>query len=190
MLKRTLLILMATTAAFATSASQADAFNPCTPENTAVLFDASIAERGLQGEATGIRKIDGAWTFLRCEMTLDPGEWAKDTPAERCQVKAHELVHLIRGDDVHTADGLMALVPGWFAGCHTLRERVRHDIEAMVPLGAQVACGKWQGRAFTCVVDWATDSGRSRVRAYRVQTRGSAYAIRRIAGPAWLRQAR
>lgn len=186
---RILLVVIAITAAFATSASQADAFNPCTPENTAVLFDAAVGARGNQGEATGIQKIDGVWTFLRCEMTLDPKTWAADTPAERCTVKAHELVHLIRGDDEHTADGLMAHVPGWYGPCHTLRERVRHDIEAKVPLGAQVACGKWQNghRAFTCIVDYATADGQSRMRAYRVRTRGDAYAIRRIAGPAWLR---
>lgn len=154
--------------------------NPCTPENTTVLFDPALAARGLQGEATGIRKIDGVWTFLRCEMTLDPATWAQDTPAERCQVKAHELVHLIRGDDLHAPAGLMAPVPGWFATCHTLRERVRRAIEAVVPFGAQVACGKWQGRSFSCFADWCEDNGRPHARRYRVRTRGEIYAIRRI----------
>lgn len=162
--------------------AQADA-NPCTPENTTVLFDPAVGARGNQGEATGVQKVAGVWTFLRCEMTLDPAAWATDTPAERCQVKAHELVHLIRGDDLHAPSGLMAPVPGYFAPCRTLRERVRHDLEAITPFGGQVACGRWEGRAkraFTCLTDWADTRGRYFERHYRVRTRGDAYAIHRL----------
>lgn len=205
---RILLVVIATTAAFATSASQADALtpeqvadaawpnSPCHGQTIADIPKVGItasdtgqtlagAASGLATDETGVPEVP--FRAVRCETTTDPIVYAAMTAAEKCQYRVHEAGHLAGFQ--HTASGPMVADPEarWYGPCHTLRERVRHDIEAMVPLGAQVACGRWQGRSFTCITDYADARGRSFMRAYRVRTRGDAYAIRRIRGPRWLR---
>lgn len=147
---------------------------PCTPTNTTVLWDPALASKGLQGQATGVQKIDGVWTFLRCEITLDPANWATISQAERCELVVHELIHLARVDDVHAPSGVMAHVPGWFDGCRTVRDRVRRDLLARWPAGTGVICGKGT-RVFYC----RTFSGQREAR-YRVRVTGAAHSIRRV----------
>lgn len=183
-MRRVVLTGLATLAAFACYAegSSADTTptGPCTPANTTILFDTAVGERGDQGEATGVQKIDGVWTFLRCEMTLDPKAWAKDTPAERCQVLVHELVHLARVDDVHAPSGVMAAVPGYFPPCHTIRERVKHDLMARLRPDDGVICGR--GRSVFYCRTFTTDRDGWQVeRRYRVHVKGSSYTMRRVA---------
>lgn len=169
-------LLAAAVLLFAAPAAQADTAltGPCTPTNTTVHWDPAVGARGNQGEATGVQKIDGVWTFLGCEMTLDPASWAASTRAERCQLVVHELVHLARVDDVHAPAGVMARVPGWFDGCHTVRERVQRQLVTGPHMG--VICGKGT-RVFFC----RTFSG-DRVARYRVRVKGSQYTIRRVKG--------
>lgn len=151
----------------------------CTPANTTILFDTAVGERGDQGEATGVQKIDGVWTFLRCEIALDPKEWARDTPAERCQIVVHELVHLARVDDVHAPSGVMAAVPGYFPPCHTIRERVKHDLMARLRPDDGVICGR--GRSvFFCRTFTTGRDGWQVERRYRVRVKGQQYSIKRM----------
>jgi hypothetical protein len=195
--RRILLTALATLAAFATGAAQTDAAtpeqiadvawpnSPCHGQPVTERFQTDLiaTDTGdhLAGYASGLLNgWDGLpvvpFVAARCEITTDPVEYARMTPEQKCVYKVHEYGHLAGLQ--HTATGPMSIGDDrYYAPCATLRGRVRHDIEALVPFGAQVACGRWQGRAFTCVADWADDRGRAFNRRYRVRTRGGAYAI-------------
>jgi hypothetical protein len=208
--RRILLTALATAAALATGAAQtgaatpeqiADAAWPNSPCHGKTIVD--IPKVGIVATDTGLQLIGAAsglavddtgaleipFRAARCETTTDPVAYADMTPADRCQYRVHEAGHLAglqhpapHARLVSWQDQIMTANSGqqWYGPCHTVRERARHDIESTVPFGAQVACGRWQGRAFTCVADWADDRGVAFNRRYRVRTRGNAYAIRRV----------
>lgn len=160
--------------------------SPCYGQPVTILWDPALQDQGLGATASGAHYTDETETaisFDRCEITRNPTDWAGLSRSERCMEDLHELLHL--AGRLHESSGVMAHRPedrGWLAGCHTLRERVVRDLEALTPPGAQVLCGKWQGghRAFTCLATWASDDGRSFERRYRVRVRGELYAIRRV----------
>lgn len=160
---------------------------PCTTANTTIKWAEPPSGEDWDGDASGVRiNDDGSWTLVACEITFNPAAWKYMTRAERCTLATHEFLHLwlVR----HARSGVMAPTSDgqWWPPCRSVRENARHDVEALVPFGAQVLCGKWSGparRAFTCVATWADDRGRSFERRYRVRTRGEVYAIRRIRLP-------
>jgi hypothetical protein len=154
---------------------------PCTPANTAIKWAEPLPGEDWDGDATGMHvNDDDTWTLMACEITLNPVTWKTMTRGQRCTIMLHEFGHLYFAR--HTRSGLMAPTSDgqWVPACHTVRERVVHDLEAVTPFGGQVACGKWQGRAFTCIASYADDRGRYFERRYRVRVRGELYAFRRI----------
>jgi hypothetical protein len=180
--RRILLIALAATAAFATSATNADAdtalTGPCAPANTTILWAEPPPGVKWAGKASGVTiNDDGSWTLRACEITLSPRAWAEKTSAERCELFSHEWLHLyfVR----HTATGLMATEPGWFAPCHTIRERVQHDLLAPLRPGDGVICGRGV-RIFYCRTFTTGADGWQRERRYRVRPTGNTYAIRRV----------
>lgn len=175
-MRRTILLTLATLAAFACYAegSSADTAltGPCTPTNTRVLWAQPPAGEDWDGTASGVTEDRDVWTLRACEITLDPVAWKAMTRGERCTLVAHEFGHLylVR----HTASGLMAATSDgqWFEPCRSVRERV----ERQLATGPHVAviCGKGT-RVFYC----RTFSGQ-RVARYRVRVKGSAYTMRRV----------
>jgi hypothetical protein len=165
--------------------------SPCKGQPITVLWDTSLEAQGYGATASGAHYTDDTESeivFDRCEITRNPTDWAALNRAERCIQDLHELLHL--AGRLHEPTGIMAHKwedRGWYAPCHTLRERVRHDVAGLVPAGAQVACGKWQGQSFVCRTDWASAKGGSRRVDFRVKTRGDAYAIRRVRLAAYYR---
>lgn len=186
-----LLAIPATTQAL-TPEQIADAAWPSSPCHGQTIVDipkvgifATDTGQALAGAASGLATDENGIPVLpfraeRCETTTDPEVYAAMTSQQKCEYRVHEAGHLAGLQ--HAASGPMTADPGrrWYGPCHTVRERVRHDLEALTPFGGQVACGRWQGRAFTCVTDWSDARGRSYARRYRVRTRGELYAIRSL----------
>lgn len=104
--------------------------NGSTPERSVtVAYDASLAERQLAGQATGIViNDDGTFTFTACKIVVDP----KLLPPFRCRVIIHEVGHLDR--HVHAEGGIMEaqLSTKPFAPCDpTRRQEVTNQIEEL-----------------------------------------------------------
>lgn len=199
---RILLTALATAAALFTGAAQTDAATPeqvnaalragpCYGQPITILWDAGLEAQGFGALATGAHYVDGrgsAIAFDRCEITRNPIDWAKLTPAERCEQDVHEVAHLAGLDD---GTGVMESKPErrYWAPCHTLRNRIRHDMAAMVPdPDPFVVCRPWKGRVLPCRVEWES-RGRARVAWFRARTHGEVYAISRVRAP-WVSPAR
>lgn len=203
-LRRTLLILWAIVVAFATFASQADAVtpeqiadaawpqSPCYGQPMTERFQVGIvaSDTGdhLAGVASGLlANSDGLpvvpFVAARCEITTDPVEYAAMTPAERCQYKVHEYGHLAGMQ--HQPTGPMSTGDNrWYAPCHTLRDRIRHDMAGMVPdPDPWVICSRWQGRVLPCRVEFVDSRQRAHAAWFRARTRGETYAIQRVRMP-------
>lgn len=195
--RRILLLTIATVAAFATIASNADAAmpeqvnaalraSPCYGQPITVLWDPSLEARGFGALATGAHYVDGRGSAIvvdRCEITRNPIDWAKLTPAERCEQNVHEVAHLAGLDD---GTGVMESKPErrYWAPCHTLRDRIRHDMAAMVPdTDPFVVCRPWAGRVLPCRVEFVDSRERAHVVWFRARVRVEVYAISRARAP-------
>lgn len=66
--------------------------------HTTILQDASIAQRGSEGEASGMSFDNGRWHTVRCEFTVLPGL----SPTARCHAEVHEYMHLALEQGEHT----------------------------------------------------------------------------------------
>jgi hypothetical protein len=193
---RILLILLATLAALLTSAASTEAAtplqvadqawpaSPCRGQPITVLWDrAHAVQYGYTGWASGVDLADDdTFTLRRCEITLDPVEYMSMTETERCELVVHEAGHLAGMH--HTPTGVMRQPAGWYPGCHTLRDRIRHDMALRVPDDDPwVVCRPWEGRVLPCRAEWVDSRHRARVTWFRARTRGDAYAIRRVRSP-------
>jgi hypothetical protein len=129
------------------------------------------------GQASGVYvDSDGTWLLVRCEITLDPEEYALMTACARRRLVMHEVIHLalVR----HTRTGLMAetedgwdqvAVPGCPALVVPLRERVMARVLDLVPTGWQVSCGPRRRLVLHCVADNGAVRGRPGVRRFRAR---------------------
>lgn len=163
-------------------ASQAWPNSPCAG-HIVILFDhAQSVAYGFNGYASGIQvQPDESYVLERCEITLDPDAVAGMTAAERCELVVHEAGHLA---GLHHTSGVMGVYGGYWPGCHTLRDRIRHDIALLVPdRDPFVVCRKWEGRVLPCRVEFVDSRERAHVVWFRARTRGERYAIQRVRGP-------
>lgn len=202
--RRILLLTIATVAAFATFACSAEAAtpeqvadaawpsSPCHGQPMTERFQigmfASDTGDQLAGAASGLLlDADGRpvvpFTAARCEITTDPVEYAKMTPAQKCIYKVHEYGHLAGMQ--HQPSGPMSTSDDrYFAPCVSLRERIKHDVALRVPDPHPfVACRPWQGRVLPCRVDYVSRGGWSTTAWFRARTRGETYAISRVRAP-------
>jgi len=138
-------------------------------------------------EVNGYPDDPARWTRVSCEIALDPVWWSSALVSQRCEMVVHEAGHLAMLG--HTEHGVMMPTPGYFAACHPVREQAAHAITEQLPKDAGVTCGRWQGRAFSCVARWVTTAGNARVARYRVRTRGTVFAITRrpLCAASWVR---
>lgn len=187
--RRILLAALAVTAAFATMATQADGMTPLQVADQAwpaspcagrIAILLAPIESGIDGKATGISvQGDGSFVLERCEITLAPTAVLSMTEGQRCELVVHEAGHLAGMH--HTRFGVMAPTGGWYPACHTLRDRIRHDMGRKVPdRDPWVVCSRWEGRVLPCRVEWADRHGRAQLTWFRARTRGDRYAIARV----------
>lgn len=159
---------------------------PCAGQPITVLWDAGLEAQGYGALATGSHYTDSSESvivFDRCEVTRNPIDWAKLTPAERCEQDVHEAGHLAGLID---GTGVMAHKPEdrYWAGCHTLRDRIRHDMARLVPdRDPFVVCRRWEGRVLPCRVEFVDSRERAHVVWFRARVRGEQYAIARVKRP-------
>lgn len=197
MTRRFLLFAVATLAALAYSAATVEAATPQTIASQAwpnspcaghiqILFDHTQAvQYGFAGYASGIQvQPDETFVLERCEITLDPNAVAGMDAAERCELVVHEAGHLAGMHHTPEGAGVMGPHGGYWAGCHTLRDRIRHDMARLVPdRDPWVMCRKWEGRVLPCRVEWSDRRFRAHVTWFRARVRGQAYAIQRVKVP-------
>jgi hypothetical protein len=163
-------------------ASQAWPNSPCAGHIT-ILFDhAEAVQYGFDGFASGIRvQPDESFVLERCEITLDPNAVAGMTPAERCELVVHEAGHLAGLHHTPEGSGVMGPHGGYWPACHTLRDRIRHDMALLVPdTDPFVVCRPWEGRVLPCRVEFTDARERAHVVWFRARTRGEQYAIQRV----------
>jgi hypothetical protein len=197
MIRRFLLVAITTIGVLVASGSSSDAAtpqqvasqawpnSPCAGHIT-ILFDHTQAiAYGFDGFASGIRvQPDESFILERCEITLDPNAVAGMTPAEQCELVVHEAGHLAGLHHTPEGSGVMGPHGGYWPGCHTLRDRIRHDMGLLVPdTDPFVVCRKWEGRVLPCRVEYTDSRERAHVVWFRARTRGQAYAIQRVRTP-------
>lgn len=122
----------------------ADAYwgdHPCARRVRAVS-DPTLLARSRQGEASGMKLVNGEWLVARCEIAY-ASEMDAD-PAGRCLTIVHEVGHLVQG-----AEHVGRLAPDFLfqnapAGClPSPRRTVMNDIREYLPKGLawRIACG-------------------------------------------------